>query len=1000
MYNYQLEQFKRSRYFYGKLLTVSDFQMEQDYFNKKRQMMNSFIAGTGVVWGLQVELTKTMGDTITLKRGLAIDGTGKEIVVPTNCDFSISDIFPKDTIFESTKNHYLCIEYNDNQQPVFTVMPNSEGCSSTSCYTCQEICERNKILESYKLYIKQVDSEKDILVSGPDITNILMDSRDIYDSEIKITRITPRWINPEEVFEVRLVFVKKRDVEVGDIEYKEILPKDFKVISGLDNDNKILVTSSDFVNGVFGKTYILKAGSQIEEEVEFESKVRLGTVEKKTVKANEIKIIAGSVVDEIVKHYFNPSTPSAYVPLQNAVVLAKLKLTRDTDGNLKFSAIEPINQYVYNNELLYRLISLTEKRIGSVDIMPFDDKPTINILNPDEPPKVSLEYVDNKLHFTFGFPKSSAMGSNVVSGKETISLLQDRPTKIKVFTSGDINPKLGRAPFNVQIGFENESGEVILGNSSDETSDFTYWTELSHDMESFCIKVKPGASCKLTTATFRWWAFSAIPVETKPEAAEIIVTPAKYTVPGKINKQFTVTMKDDPKDNRFSWEVYDYNNKYNLANDDKILESKGNTAIFKYSKPGTYRVIATSLQDPSKSAYAVVEIKPVEIKRFQLDVKEIEVVGAISHTYTATIESNLDDNSITWKFYEVIKGGGIKEIHTSIDPYMLVVDDNKATINYSKPGQYKLRAVLNTDNTIFAESDITITPVLASIYIKGNKFASGVGSVSNLVFEASLTTNSSNKAIKWEVVSENVSNTNNLLDITQNTTKAKFSYNIPGTYVIRASCMALPDVYDEVVVRIDPIETIVQIRTDKDIQIQVGKETLVTAAVKTNVANNEVDWTVVSGNEKDCTLDIRGNSVFFVSNKSGVYTLRATSQVDPSKYDDAKILVYMVRAISIEAIGNKYQLDGECADIRVNYDIEGIEYEDLTIEWEIGKVFANSYELEIRREYYNMARVTLKSNVRLTGECDLTVKVVKNGMVLASKTSRVTFHDIHKPIVQ
>ena len=64
------------------------------------------------------------------------------------------------------------------------------------------------------------------------------------------------------------------------------------------------------------------------------------------------------------------------------------------------------------------------------------------------------------------------------------------------------------------------------------------------------------------------------------------------------------------------------------------------------------------------------------------------------------------------------------------------------------------------------------------------------------------------------------------------------------------------------------------------------------------------------------------------------------------------------------------------------------------------KVFANSYELEIRREYYNMARVTLKSNVRLAGECDLTVKVVKNGMVLASKTSRVTFRDIHKPIVQ
>ena len=91
------------------------------------------------------------------------------------------------------------------------------------------------------------------------------------------------------------------------------------------------------------------------------------------------------------------------------------------------------------------------------------------------------------------------------------------------------------------------------------------------------------------------------------------------------------------KDNRFSWEVYDYNNKYNLANDDKILESKGNTAIFKYSNLG--RGNRNKPSGSSKSAYAVVEIKPVEIK-FQLDVKNRGCGGDKPH-YTATIDQIL-----------------------------------------------------------------------------------------------------------------------------------------------------------------------------------------------------------------------------------------------------------------------------------------------------------------------------------------------------------------------
>lgn len=46
--------FERNRYFYGKLLSVEDFETEQKYFNDKRRTVNRFLFGSGVVCGLGV----------------------------------------------------------------------------------------------------------------------------------------------------------------------------------------------------------------------------------------------------------------------------------------------------------------------------------------------------------------------------------------------------------------------------------------------------------------------------------------------------------------------------------------------------------------------------------------------------------------------------------------------------------------------------------------------------------------------------------------------------------------------------------------------------------------------------------------------------------------------------------------------------------------------------------------------------------------------------------
>lgn len=72
---------ERNKYYYGKLLDVSHFELEQNYLNGKRWLLNRLISGTGVVCGLGVE-PAVNGTRILIDAGAALDGWGREIVGP------------------------------------------------------------------------------------------------------------------------------------------------------------------------------------------------------------------------------------------------------------------------------------------------------------------------------------------------------------------------------------------------------------------------------------------------------------------------------------------------------------------------------------------------------------------------------------------------------------------------------------------------------------------------------------------------------------------------------------------------------------------------------------------------------------------------------------------------------------------------------------------------------------------------------------------------------
>lgn len=112
--------FSRNRYFFGRLLTASDFEAEQTYFRDKQQFRDLYTLGVGVVSGLSVT---TVDDdrSIQIGPGYAIDRAGREVCVPSAIDCPLP-----------TKSNrlFVCIGYVETEaEPTPTPggEPSSEG---------------------------------------------------------------------------------------------------------------------------------------------------------------------------------------------------------------------------------------------------------------------------------------------------------------------------------------------------------------------------------------------------------------------------------------------------------------------------------------------------------------------------------------------------------------------------------------------------------------------------------------------------------------------------------------------------------------------------------------------------------------------------------------------------------------------------------------------------------------------------------------------------------
>ena len=156
----------RNRYFYGKLLDVYHFQLETDYLNAKRYLLNRLVSGFGVVCGLDV-LCEPDERHIVVTPGVAIDKWGREIIVPERTppipipEYLLGQRGGRQGDSRPQKGYPRGDEREDDDEGVFRVMLCYHECESDptpvlggDCGTVEE-CAAGSIRERYRITFKE-----------------------------------------------------------------------------------------------------------------------------------------------------------------------------------------------------------------------------------------------------------------------------------------------------------------------------------------------------------------------------------------------------------------------------------------------------------------------------------------------------------------------------------------------------------------------------------------------------------------------------------------------------------------------------------------------------------------------------------------------------------------------------------------------------------------------------------------------------------------------------
>ena len=347
MRNLRYFTFERNRYFYGKLLSVDDFECEQRYMNDKRRLINRFVLGTGVVCGMNVV---PVDDTaISVEMGMALDFAGREIMIsqPVIRKLSMIDGF-SDYTEEDEENSclYLCVEYDESEkEPVHSVAGVREQGGQNMEY--------NKYAEGYHLFLTSQEPENEELSARA----FYEETRTVYwGNGIRVKQTVPRYVRSGQEFELKITVENMGQQKPVSFSYDLNLT----CIQGQDNLT-ISFREADYAKAKsYTLTRKLKAGAVNDiaarltvAQNSFQMEIDGMPMKGEAGGTSAVQIISGNVKEEIISRYYQSAMEEIVKDTyQQSIYLAKISVIR-TGSTYMIDAVEsmPFHQYLYNNSL-------------------------------------------------------------------------------------------------------------------------------------------------------------------------------------------------------------------------------------------------------------------------------------------------------------------------------------------------------------------------------------------------------------------------------------------------------------------------------------------------------------------------------------------------------------------------------------------------------------------------------------------------------------------------
>lgn len=571
--------FVRNNYFYGKLLSVRDFQEEQKYYNDKRRLSHFFTTGAGVVSGMNIVLLDEK--TISLEQGFALDYTGREIIVEEAVTKKISTIEGFDDIGD-TKTAYICIAYQEKEEELIHAMTGKLA-GKNKYY--------NRIKESYKLFLTQEAENTQYLTQS----HLIEKQTVLYQEQgLSITQITPRYV-PEKQCAIIQFIIEKEDLPKTISFSCRIRCNGFQTeeyddaISVYFQENTITANQKTILNYTviaqkevhFMEGFTLEEGAVTIENETYPLKNRTTPCE-----IGKISLLEYVTKKQMTKHFED----IVNIGGENKLYLAKITWIKQGE-QYSVESIEnmPFQQYVLSNTILAELLKQKQQ------IIPQKKQ--------HHKEKITL-------------PQQSLPQPQTASGTEIIET--DFYSKKKSYFSEEIAHGLGSGDVMIQTALEDiidqrdffNMRKNVFGSSS-VFVDSPFQTELPTveigvlsypDRGTFRIGVQFKEDAHVTTVKVKWWALKkeSKPQSTFAEVGGVTLAIEPNTVALKPREKYKFEVVFEGTDSReCKWKV--------LEEDGGKIDSNG---VYEApSKEGVYEISVESIKYPNKKATAFVVVK-------------------------------------------------------------------------------------------------------------------------------------------------------------------------------------------------------------------------------------------------------------------------------------------------------------------------------------------------------------------------------------------------------